>query len=166
MAGDAASEEELLEVGRVTRPHGIRGDVVVELVSNRPERTAPGALLRGPAGSLEVMWSAPARPGRGRQRRIVRFRGFADREAAEALRGARLLAPPIADPGSWWVHELVGARVVDASGSEIGRVESVEANPASDLLVLGDGRLVPLRFVSSRAPGLLTIDPPPGLLDL
>ncbi|MGH8917737.1 MAG: ribosome maturation factor RimM, partial [Actinomycetes bacterium] len=65
-----------------------------------------------------------------------------------------------------WVHDLIGAAVSDPSGRALGRVRDVEANPASDLLVLDDGTLVPLRFVTAHAPGRLTIDPPPGLLDL
>ncbi len=56
--------------------------------------------------------------------------------------------------------------MVDGSGGEIGVVESVEANPASDLLVLADGRLIPLRFVTDRAPGRLTVEVPEGLLEL
>jgi ribosomal 30S subunit maturation factor RimM len=66
----------------------------------------------------------------------------------------------------WWVHDLIGAKVVDTGGAQVGVVEAVEANPASDLLVLADRRLIPLRFVVARQPGLLTVDPPPGLLEL
>ena len=65
-----------------------------------------------------------------------------------------------------WVHELVGAEVRDLAGTSFGPVLSVEANPASDLLVLAGEVLVPLRFVVSQEPGLLVIDPPDGLLDL
>ena len=64
------------------------------------------------------------------------------------------------------MHDLIGAQVVDTRGALIGVVETVEANPASDLLVLGDGRLIPLRFIVARQPGRLTADLPPGLLEL
>ena len=63
------------------------------------------------------------------------------------------------------MHELVGAEVVDTAGVSRGTVVAVEANPASDLLVLEGGGLVPLRFVVSRRPGRVVVDVPAGLLD-
>jgi 16S rRNA processing protein RimM len=91
------------------------------------------------------------------------------RTEAEALHGEVLFAEPIDDPDTLFVHDLIGSTVVDAtSGEELGVVESVEANPASDLLVLaGSGTLIPVRFVVERAPdGRLRVDLPEGLLDL
>ena len=64
-----------------------------------------------------------------------------------------------------WVHELVGAEVYDKDGRYYGAVTEVEANPASDLLVLGDGRLVPLAFVVESSTGRVVVDVPAGLLD-
>jgi len=160
------SEETLLDVGRVVRPHGLNGQVVVELWTNRRERVAPGAHLEGPAGALDVVRSSSLGPTAGRARWLVSFQGVHSRAAAERLRGAVLQAAPIDEPGALWVHELIGARVVDDDGSEIGTVESVEANPASDLLVLDNGRLIPLAFVTAQAVGCLTVTLPPGLLDL
>jgi 16S rRNA processing protein RimM len=156
----------LLEVGRVVKPHGLAGDVVVELITNRTERVAPGSVLSTPGGSLSVLRSRPFE-ATGAGRWIVSFAGVADRESAEALRGVPLSAPPLSsDPDAFWIHELIGASVIDLSGSELGRVSAVEANPASDLLVLEGGGLIPLRFVTSQAPGRITVDLPPGLLDL
>ncbi|MGH9282622.1 MAG: ribosome maturation factor RimM [Acidimicrobiales bacterium] len=145
----------------MARPHGLRGEVVVELSTNRTERLAPGSVLFGPAGRLEVLWSSPHQ-----HRWIVAFAGVEDRAGADALRGVTLSADPIEDPGALWVHELVGASVVDLEGVSLGRVAAVEANPASDLLVLDGGGLVPLRFVVSSEPGRVVVDPPGGLLDL
>lgn len=82
---------------------------------------------------------------------IVAFAGVADRSGAEALRDTVLWAPPLDEPTTLWVHELVGAEVVGVEGRSHGRVEGVEANPASDLLVLDGGGLVPLCFVVSHA---------------
>ena len=151
-------------MGRIARPHGLRGEVVVDLVSNRPERRlAPGSRLSWSGGELEVVAS---RPHQGRW--LVEFAGIADRNAAERIRGAVLSAPAIDDEDDdvLWVHELVGAEVVDTTGRSHGRVEAVEANPASDLLVLPGDRLVPLVFVVSRRPdGAVVVDPPAGLLD-
>jgi 16S rRNA processing protein RimM len=77
-----------------------------------------------------------------------------------------LRAEPIDDPDELWVHDLIGATVVDAAGAELGTVASVEENPAADLLVLGGGELIPLTFVVDVAPGRVTVDLPEGLLDL
>ena len=156
----------LLEVGRITRPHGLAGAVVVELISNRPERIAPGAVLHGPDGPLVVERSASLAAAGGRSRAVVHFAGLGDRDAAERCRGALLRARAIDDPDALWVHELVGAELVDPAGRVLGKVVAVESNPASDLLVLGSGALVPLRFVVGRTQGRLVVDLPPGLLDL
>nr|MDP9021073.1 ribosome maturation factor RimM [Actinomycetota bacterium] len=72
---------------------------------------------------------------------------------------------PLEDPDALWVHELIGSAVLDLHGTVHGKVVAVEANPASDLLVLDDGRLVPLRFLVGTATGRVTVDPPAGLLD-
>lgn len=149
----------------MVRPHGLSGRAVVELWTNRPERLAAGSVLDGPDGPLEVD-QATRVPGSGtRERWLVSFRGVGDHDAAEGLRGAVLRAEALADPSAMWVHDLVGARVSDASGRFLGTVESVEANPASDLLVLEEGGLIPLAFVTAQPDGSLLADVPPGLLD-
>ena len=151
----------LLEVGRIVKPHGIRGEVIVDLITNRHERVAPGSVLATPSGCLEVERSSPHQG-----RWIVAFVGLNDRNRAEAMRGTPLSAEPIDDQeGTLWVHELIGAEVVDVSGRAHGRVEAVEANPASDLLVLEDGRLVPLTFVVESSAGRVVVDVPAGLLE-
>lgn len=158
---DAGGSPPLLEVGRVAKPHGLTGELVVDLVTDRTERLGAGTVLESDRGPLVVLSS---RPFQGRF--LVRFDGVADRASAEALRGVRLLAGAMTDPGTLWVHELVGARVVSVHGVELGVVAAVEANPASDLLVLDGGGLVPLRFVTEFAPGdQVTVDVPTGLLD-
>ena len=65
-------------------------------------------------------------------------------------------------PDALWVHELIGAEVVDARGIRVGVVEAVEANPASDLLVLTDGQLIPLRFVTDQRAGPIDRQPAAG----
>ena len=113
-------------------------------------------------GDLTVVSSKPF----GEDRFIVQFAGVHDRTAAERLRGVELEAEPIEVEGALWVHELVGATVLDAAGTELGSIASVEANPASDLLVLDGGGLIPLRFVVSHHPGTtVVVDVPDGLLD-
>jgi 16S rRNA processing protein RimM len=135
--------------------------VIVRLTTDRTERVDPGSVLQSKRGPMTVVSSRP------HQRDwIVLFEGVPDRNAAEALRGLKLLAEPLDDPDALWVHELVGATVVDAEGVERGRVTAVEVNPASDLLVLDSGALVPLTFVVSQGDGRVVVDPPPGLFDL
>jgi 16S rRNA processing protein RimM len=136
--------------------------VVVELSTNRLERMNAGSVLRTPDRELRV--GHAARLGSGRW--LVAFETVDDRAGAEALRDTVLRAEPIPDPDAYWVHQLIGAEVFDRSGVNLGVVEAVESNPASDLLVLAGGRLIPLRFVTDRAPGRLVVDVPEGLLEL
>jgi 16S rRNA processing protein RimM len=151
-----------LEIGRVGRAHGVRGDVMVTLTTNRTERVDPGVVLH--AGDRRMVIGS-SRPHQGRH--IVHFEGVDSREAAEALRGVVLTAVPLAaaGDGELWVHQLIGSRVVDRGGAELGRVVAVEANPAHDLLVLDGGGLVPVVFVVDHGPGVVTVDPPAGLFD-
>lgn len=156
---------ELLEIGRVARAHGLRGEVIVALSSERTERLDPGSVLATAEGTLEVVSSRPHQ-----QRWLVQFDGIATREQADALRGTVLSAEPIEDDRGdvLWVHRLVGARVELGDGTVVGRIESVQDNPAHDLLVLAEGQLVPVVFVTdaSGLPERIVIDPPEGLLEL
>lgn len=126
-------------------------------------------MLSSASGPLEVLASSPAPGGAGSDRYIVSFSGCRSREAAESLRGVELSAEALEEPGTLWVHELVGAVVREASsGVELGRVAAVEANPASDLLVLESGGLIPVHFVVAHdgTAGTVDVDIPEGLLDL
>jgi 16S rRNA processing protein RimM len=150
-----------LEVGRIGRPHGLRGEVAVTFTTDRDERHEPGAVLYADGRTLVV---ETARPHQGRW--LIRFAGVDDRDAAIALRGARLHAAPLDhDDDQLFVHQLVGAELVDVAGRSHGRVVAVEANPAHDLLVLNDGTLVPVVFVVEHTAGRVVVDPPAGLLE-
>jgi 16S rRNA processing protein RimM len=155
----------LLEVGRITKPHGVRGEVLVRLTSDRTERLAAGAVLFTDDGPLTVVSSSAHH-----DRWIVRFEEIPDRDAAEGRRGTVLRAQPLTaddlDAGTFWVHDLVGATVELPDGTSVGTVEAVEANPASDLLVLSGGALVPVVFITDQQQGRVVIDPPEGLFDL
>lgn len=133
------------------------------------ERLAPGSVLSSERGPLTVVSSRPLSGERGRY--LVQFDGVADRVGAERLRGVDLTAEALDLPGALWVHELVGASVRDASsGAELGRISAVEANPASDLLVLESGVLIPTRFVlrveASDVARVVEVELPDGLLEL
>jgi 16S rRNA processing protein RimM len=134
--------------------------VVVTLVTDRVERLDPGSVLHIADGTLEVRSAKPFK-----HRWIVDFVGVASREAAEALHGAVLSAEPVDDPDVLWVHELIGSEVATPDGRTWGRVVSVHDVPASDLLELDSGALVPVVFVVDHAPGRVVVDPPDGLLD-
>jgi 16S rRNA processing protein RimM len=136
----------------------------VQLTSDQLSRLDPGSVLYSARGVLTVESARPF----GRQRFIVCFEGVEDRTAADRLRGVALEAEPLEDPDALWVHELVGALVRDAAGTELGRVAAVEANPASDLLVLESGGLIPATFVTAhdREARTVDVDIPDGLLDV
>jgi 16S rRNA processing protein RimM len=151
----------LLEVGRIGRPHGIKGDVFVDLTTDRTERVAVGSRLFGAGRWLTITTSAAS----GRRWR-VHLEGVDDRNAAEALAGTVLMAEPITDPDALWIHELIGSEVIEIDGRRRGRCVAVIDNPAADLLELDTGALVPLTFVVSRAEGVITVDVPSGLFEL
>ncbi len=157
----------MLEIGRVVKAHGLSGETVVSLVSNMPGRLRAGdqlvAVLAGSTEERRQLVVTSARPFQ--HRHLVRFEGVASREAAEALRGADLLAEHLEDPGALFVHELIGSEVFDLAGTSHGLVSAVEANPASDLLVGEAGWLVPLCFVVEHLTGRVVVDGPPGLFD-
>jgi 16S rRNA processing protein RimM len=155
----------VLQVGRIAKAHGIKGEVLVALTGDRPERVAKGAVLHTTSGRPLVVEASSPHQGKW----IVSIEGVATRTEAEALHGQLLFAEPIDDPDVLFVHDLIGSGVVDATtGADIGVVAAVEANPASDLLVLeGSGGLIPVRFVVGRdADDRLRVDIPEGLLDL
>lgn len=153
-----------LEVGRIGRPHGLKGDVTAVLVTDRAERTEPGAVLY--ADDHEMVIEA-ARKNKGGW--VIHFAGVSDVHAAEALRGATLTAPPLddaSDDDTIWVHDLIGCEVHDVHGTALGVVVAVDANPAHDMLVLDSGPLLPMPFVVEHTPGQVVVDLPDGLLDL
>jgi len=134
---------------------------VVDFVSNRTERSMPGAVFMTDGGELCIESSRPFR-----HRWLVIFAGVRGIEAAEGLRDRILRAPPLDDPSALWVHELVGSAVVDrADGRRLGTVTAVVANPVSDLLELDSGGLVPLRCVVEHESGRIVVEIPAGLLD-
>jgi 16S rRNA processing protein RimM len=157
--------EGLLEVGRIGRAHGVRGDVFIDLTTDRTERVAVGARLW-----TRDHWLTITTSNRSNRRWRVHLDGIDDRSSAEALAGAVLYAEPIDDPDELWIHQLIGATVVEIDGTVRGTCVSVIDNPAADLLELDSGALVPANFVTAAdraADGVVvTIDPPDGLFEL
>ncbi len=167
-----------LVVGRVGRPHGLRGDVTVEVRTDDPEQrfAAGSGLVTEPAAAGPLTVSS-ARWHSGRL--LIRFAGYQDRAAAENLRGILLVVdsaelPASQDPEEFRDHELIGLDVLTTAGDQVGVVRDV-LHHGQDLLVI-EGRseqsgaeiLVP--FVAALVPevdvaaGRLVIDPPAGLI--
>jgi 16S rRNA processing protein RimM len=156
----AAARRSQLVVGTIDRPHGLAGAVVVTLVSDQLERVAPGSVLETDAGELTVRTSRPLK-----HRFVVVFEGVDTLEGAESLRGTELRGDPLLREGALWVDELIGVSVRTTDGAALGLVAAVESNPASDLLVLDTGTLIPTRFVvGTIEDGTLTVELPEGLL--
>lgn len=116
------------------------------------------------AGSPATVTIESIRPQKDRS--VVHFAGVDDRSGAERLVNKTLFAEPVEREDTLWVHELIGSRVVEVSGTERGVCTGVIANPAHDLLELSGGALVPVTFVVGCIDGVTTIDPPEGLFDL
>ena len=152
----------LLEVGRIGRAHGIRGALVITLTSDRRERVSPDSRLFDGQQWLVVQTARP----QPQHRWVVHFAGLDDRNAAEALSGRVLWAEPVADDEAMWVHDLIGASVVDRDGVVRGTCVAVIDNPAHDILELDTGHLIPIIFVTGAADGVITVDPPDGLFEL
>ncbi|WP_214413441.1 ribosome maturation factor RimM [Sphaerisporangium fuscum] len=164
-----------LVVGRIGRPHGIRGEVTVEVRTDDPEaRFAPGAALAtDPAGTGPLVVEG-ARWHKNIL--LLRFEGVSGRDAAEDLRGTMLLidsadVPPSDDPDEFHDHQLIGLSVVTAEGESVGEIVDV-LHHGQDLLVVrrgGDEVFVP--FVKALVPevdleaGRVVVQAPPGLLD-
>ena len=170
----------LVAVGRVGRPHGVRGEVAVEIRTDEPElRYLRGAVLsRQPDADALVVEGARMHSGR----MLVKFVGIDDRTRAEQLRGDTLYADvdpsqSPSDADEFYDHELIGLAVVDRQRGVIGQVRQVVHGPGQELLEVSDvddptgaGVLIP--FVAALVPtvdvagGRITVDLPDGLLDL
>ena len=167
-----------LVVGRIGRPHGLKGEVTVEVLTDVPEwRYVPGLVLRTSPPERGPLRIDAVREQNGRL--LVRFDEVSDRTAAESLRGVVLAvdsatSPPLDDPEEFWDHDLIGLRAVTVAGLDLGEVIAVVHPPGADLLAIrrpgGAEVLVP--FVAAMVPkvdlsaGRVLLDPPAGLLEL
>jgi len=167
----------MIVVGRVMRPHGIKGEVSVYVETDfASERFRPGAVVyRFYEGVVVPMEVASAGPHAGRW--IVGFEGVATRNDAERLRDVELRVtaenPPALADGGYYVHELAGCRVVTVGGVDVGQVERVDLRTGTPLLIVAGPNgevMVPLADPICRridvAAKIIEIDPPAGLIDL
>ena len=167
-----------VQVGRIGKPHGIRGEVTVEVLTDAPqERFVAGAVF-----GTEPAAVGPLTVETARWNKDILLLGFTevlDRNAAETLRGTRLIfetdsvTAGDADPDSWYEHELVGlqARI---DGHSVGKVTGLNPMPAQDLLVIttDDGEEILVPFVAEIVPevdvaaGFIRLTPPAGLFEI
>jgi len=163
-------------VARIGKPHGIRGEVTVQLFTDAPEdRFEPGGTFRVEGASVAELTVVKARWNKDIL--IVGFEQVADRNQAEALRGAQLFVDTADaqddDDDAWYEHELVGLEV-RVDGTPVGRITALRTMAVQDLLVIGlaDGHEALVPFVSEIVPevdpqgGFVSVVPPAGLFDL
>ncbi|MFI9588702.1 ribosome maturation factor RimM [Nonomuraea sp. NPDC052265] len=164
-----------LVVGRIGRPHGVRGEVTVEVRTDDPElRLAEGLSIATDPASRGPLVVEARRWHKGVL--LVAFEGVHDRDGAEELRGTMLVidsaeVEPSDDPDEFHDHQLVGLAVETVSGEPVGEITDV-LHHGQDLLVVRrrgqDDALIP--FVKALVPevdltgGRLVVDPPEGLL--
>jgi 16S rRNA processing protein RimM len=177
-SGDGTIE---VVVGRIGRPHGIGGEVTVEIRTDEPERRfVTGAVLRAqpPQGSASALAELTVTGSRWhRSVLLVRFEELTDRDAAEAARGILLFATIDAnlapdDPDEFYAHQLVGLSAVDTAGNHLGEVTRLLGGGAQDLLAVRtpDGRDTLVPFVKALVPevdlasGRVVIADRPGLV--
>ncbi|WP_457111380.1 ribosome maturation factor RimM [Marmoricola sp. URHA0025 HA25] len=172
--------DDYLVVGRIARPHGLKGEVAVEPRTDEPDRRfAAGARLqternRPGARTHEALTVAGSRWHSGRL--LVTFEEIPDRTAAEEARGTVLVVPvdpeeTPEDPDEFYDHQLVGLAVEDSRGERLGTVVAVAHGTGQDLLHIDvDGVEVLFPFVAALVPavdvpgGRIVVDDRPGLL--
>ncbi|GAA2147692.1 ribosome maturation factor RimM [Nocardioides koreensis] len=150
-------------VGRIGKPHGVRGEVTLDVRTDEPERRfVTGAVLRAepPRGSATALSSVTVARARWHQTTLlVTFEEIGDRNAAEAARGLVLHATIPADespedPDEFYDHQLVGLAAYDLDGAALGEVSGLVHGGAQDLLTIRtpDGRDALVPFVKALVP--------------
>lgn len=166
-----------LVVGRIGRPHGVRGEVTVEVHTDDPDaRFAPGTTLATDPADAGPVTVAGARWHKGIL--LLSLVGVEDRDAAEALRDTLLVidsadVPRSTDPDEFHDAELIGLKVLTVAGERVGEVVDVLHHGQDLLVVQRPSRSTAyIPFVKALVPevdldrGVLVVDAPPGLLDL
>jgi len=176
----AAERRDYIAVGVIRRPHGLQGEVQIDVLTDHPEvRFAPGAAVwLGPPELADDDRPAPAQVASMRshdQRLLVRFEGTADRDGAADLAGQTVYVPtadamPL-EADSYYPHELIGLAVVTTDGRPVGRVVDLMNAGAGDILVVRGERQVLVPMIGDViadvdvAGGRVVIVALPGLLD-
>ena len=128
---------DLVPVGRVGKPHGVDGSFFVEGASDAPGRFALGATLHVDGAPAQVVVSKRGAGGRA----VIKLNRAVSRGATLAVPREELPEP---EPDAYYVFQLVGLRVEEEGGRELGTVADVENGPANDALLLDSGLLLPM----------------------
>lgn len=157
--GRIAAVADRVEVARLGRTHGLRGALRLFVTSDVPDRVVVGTRLwLEDDRELEVSWIDPSG-------RLVRFVGVTTVDQASELAGRVLRAERLTSPGLTLIDDLIGKVLVDQRGTDHGQVVAIQANPASELMVLGSGALVPTVFIASVDEQRIVVEVPDGLFD-
>ena len=151
--------DQLLEIGRIGKPHGLRGELIVALTSNVDERIKAGTEIYLKSKKKYVITSSKPY----KKHFLVSLSGIQSRTEAENLAGEILFAKPLEDPKIKWAHDLIGNSVIDNEGNPRGTIVEIHANPASDLLVLEDETLIPVVFLKDVRDNKVFVDTPKGI---
>jgi 16S rRNA processing protein RimM len=165
-----------LQVARIGKPHGIRGEVTVQVLTDAPEeRFVPGTELvvepasAGPLTIISARWNKDIL--------LLGFEEIETRNQAETLRGAKLFIETEElhedDDEGWYEHELVGLDV-RVGDTVVGKVSGLNTLPVQDLLVVttSEGKEILIPFVEQIVPEVnvgekyILVTPPPGLFDI
>ena len=151
--------DQLLEIGRIGKPHGLQGELIVALTSNVDERIKTGTEIY-----LKVKEKIRNHKLKAIQKTLPSFsKRNQNRTEAEDLAGELLFAKPLEDPKIKWAHDLIGNSVIDNEGNPRGLIVEIHANPASDLLVLEDETLIPVVFLKDVKDNKVFVDTPKGI---
>lgn len=160
----------MLLAGEIGKPHGLAGEVYVVVISDDPQRFAPGSELLHDDGRVLIVEASRAHGDRF----LVRFEGIDTREEAMLLRGSLYIEAGqqrALEPDEYWHDDLVGCSV-EVDGTTIGPVTAVLTGSMQDLLQVetaGGPRLIPLVrqivIAVDTAAKQIVVDPPEGLLD-
>lgn len=164
-----------LAVARIGRPHGIKGEATIELLTDRPDqRLEDGALLSSDSPRHPTLEVVGSRLHQGIW--LLRFKDIDDRNSIERLRGVRLYADvdidEVEEEGSYHVEQLIQMLVKRVDGKEIGRVNGVLNLPGQDLLEVETAmgpKLIPLvtEFIKEvdLKGKVIVVEVPEGLVD-
>lgn len=166
-----------LQVARIGKPHGIRGEVTVQVLTDAPgDRFVPGTQFvvepasAGPLTIVSARWNKDIL--------LLAFEEIETRNEAETVRGAKLFIETEEldeddDDEGWYEHELVGLDV-RVGDKVVGKVSGLNTLPVQDLLVVTatDGKEILIPFVEQIVPEVnvggkyIVVTPPPGLFEV
>ena len=138
-SGSSSDEPLYLAVGKLRRPHGVRGEIRMEVLTDFPERLQPGVTVyvgprRLPLRILSVRWQGDFM--------LLTFEGYADRDRVGQLRNMLVTVPaeslPPLGEGEFYYHQILGLRVVTDEGEDLGTVTGIMETGANDVFVVAD----------------------------